>query len=114
MRGVVIHGGTSEYGHYYSFIRCRQIWYIFDDSRVERTDSSVVWHRSLGVEHGYQSAYLLFYEKVEANYGSLSQQSQELYPQPQIIDGFRQQIRTGNLYQYNFSKELSDFVDACL
>ena len=31
LRGVVIHSGTSEGGHYYSFIYQNGLWYCFND-----------------------------------------------------------------------------------
>ena len=31
LRGTVIHSGTSEGGHYYSFINSKDKWYCFND-----------------------------------------------------------------------------------
>ena len=34
LRGTVVHAGTSEAGHYFSFTREKEMWYLFDDNRV--------------------------------------------------------------------------------
>lgn len=34
LKGVVIHSGCAESGHYYSLIKSEAEWYKFDDSRV--------------------------------------------------------------------------------
>ncbi len=35
LRGTVIHSGTSEGGHYYSFAKPADKWYCFNDEHVE-------------------------------------------------------------------------------
>lgn len=35
LRGAVIHSGTSEGGHYYSFINSKDQWYCFNDEFIE-------------------------------------------------------------------------------
>jgi ubiquitin C-terminal hydrolase len=33
LKGIVVHSGTSEFGHYYSIIKCQnENWLKFDDS----------------------------------------------------------------------------------
>ena len=45
LKGVVVHDGMADYGHYYSFIKDREgdengdNWYCFNDTIVETFDS---------------------------------------------------------------------------
>jgi ubiquitin C-terminal hydrolase len=61
LRGIVVHIGTSDAGHYMSYIKSQHIWYVFDDSRVEPTNVATIKSRCYGSEKGYESAYLVFY-----------------------------------------------------
>lgn len=38
LKSVVIHSGTSQAGHYYSFVRIQNKWHKFDDSNVSESD----------------------------------------------------------------------------
>jgi ubiquitin C-terminal hydrolase len=39
LKGVVVHSGTAEFGHYYSFIRHEEDkWLRFDDSKISSFD----------------------------------------------------------------------------
>ena len=70
--------------------------------------------RSYGSDRTYESAYLLIYEKVSADYGDLALIRHDLYLRPDIIERFQMQINSANIFQFSFSKDLSDFVDKCL
>jgi ubiquitin C-terminal hydrolase len=35
LRGTVIHSGTSEGGHYYSFVKPNDKWYSFNDEFID-------------------------------------------------------------------------------
>jgi ubiquitin C-terminal hydrolase len=35
LRGTVIHSGTSEGGHYYSFVKPNDKWYCFNDEFLD-------------------------------------------------------------------------------
>lgn len=85
-----------------------------DDSRVERTNSLAMKHRTFGSDRTYESAYLLFYEKVGANYGDLSIPNSKLYPDVEAIAEMQQQIHSRSMFQLGFSKELSEYVDFLL
>lgn len=79
LRGVVIHAGTSEGGHYYSFIKegkengkeTDQKWYEFNDENIEEADYKRIEEDGFGGEEKdselkiekYKSAYILLYEK---------------------------------------------------
>jgi ubiquitin C-terminal hydrolase len=85
LRGVLVHMGTSDSGHYYSFIRerqpaatnCDERWFQFNDDRVTVTefsdlarhinggpDVSSVDGRPLRLPKNY-SAYMLFYDRID-------------------------------------------------
>lgn len=80
LKGIVIHAGTAESGHYYSFIRENNQWYEFNDTVVRRIDSSDIPNEAFGGEEKfsypvatgantsgikpkYRNAYILLYER---------------------------------------------------
>ena len=90
LRGIVVHSGTSEHGHYYSFIQDREDtsvpeekrWYEFNDERVREFEIDDIADECFGGEEKWGSmmsmahpmlnmrseksrnAYLLFYERI--------------------------------------------------
>jgi len=81
LTGVVIHIGTSDMGHYYSFILDREHenipekdrWYEFNDTQVEKYDLERMKDDAFGNEGKIggerffirmRNAYLLFYERI--------------------------------------------------
>ena len=76
LKGVLIHAGTADSGHYYSIAkeRCehdkkvtesakpKMSWYMFNDSTVTTFDPAGLAEASFGGNVPY-SAYLLFYER---------------------------------------------------
>jgi len=82
LKGVLVHAGVAQGGHYYSFIadRQRQGWYRFDDEDVNPFDASHIAAQCFGGTytrnsgwHGAQeqeriaNALMLFYEKSTPN-----------------------------------------------
>lgn len=78
LRGVVVHSGTSDAGHYYSFIKQHSQsqnkngqWYEFNDEIVDEAEFKRIEQESFGGEEKnsdvkmqkYKNAYILFYEK---------------------------------------------------
>eukprot|EP00002_Diphylleia_rotans_P015605 TRINITY_DN301_c0_g1_i4.p1 TRINITY_DN301_c0_g1~~TRINITY_DN301_c0_g1_i4.p1 ORF type:complete len:2791 (-),score=522.89 TRINITY_DN301_c0_g1_i4:451-8823(-) len=87
LAGVLVHMGTADSGHYYSYIKSRTTgaqnkWYIFNDSLVEEIDPKDLPHLCYGgneTTNGYDnynrpitkqqsksySGYILFYERAD-------------------------------------------------
>ena len=78
LKSIVVHMGTCENGHYYSFIRDEnEKWYEFNDTQIKPFDSSLLNEETFGgeevlyingkqkVQKKNRSAYLLFYEKKD-------------------------------------------------
>jgi ubiquitin C-terminal hydrolase len=59
--GVVVHLGTGEnYGHYISYIKIGQKWFVFNDDEISETDCYLL--ESLwGYKGLSKCAYMLFY-----------------------------------------------------
>ncbi|EPS38310.1 hypothetical protein H072_7963 [Dactylellina haptotyla CBS 200.50] len=96
--GVLVHSGTAETGHYYSYIKDRvgkivdgmPLWFEFNDAEVSTFDPSTIPLNCFGgpdtlpakdglLGHSYMkpySAYMLFYERVSA---------QPEQPQPPVL-----------------------------
>ena len=81
LRGIVVHMGTAESGHYYSFIEDSKRWYEFNDTVVREFDPKEIpaeafggeekWNITTGygaqvvsLREKYRNAYLLFYERT--------------------------------------------------
>lgn len=139
--GVVVHDGTLQYGHYWSYAAERSFsgpesmpWYRFEDrlaSRVTVEDvisetrgglgrpdrSGQAWTRS-------DNAYVLFYERLSSIKSSTMQESSSsgptmgLHPTVAIPEDLRQEIMTENekhLRKLNvFAVEHADFLRGLL
>jgi len=115
LAGVLVHTGTSDSGHYYSFIRERRAaqpgahpWLHFNDTLVEPFDSSEIGKNCFGgvepvvswdvdtnkpvqrTQVKPHSAYMLFYEKVSAHAQS-REGAPEAVPRGEGRDGARDQ-----------------------
>jgi hypothetical protein len=78
LKSIVVHMGTCENGHYYSFIKNEnEKWYEFNDTQIRPFDSSLLNEETFGgeevlyingkqkVQKKNRNAYLLFYEKKD-------------------------------------------------
>ena len=61
LKGVVIHSGYADFGHYYSHIKLNNQWMTFNDSTVSNTTFSNISSSAFGGSS--TSAYILFYER---------------------------------------------------
>lgn len=127
--GVLVHQGTSENGHYYSYIRERpspvrnaQPWVEFNDRDVDAFDpSSLGYHAYGGFYDEFQrqqkqfSAYMLFYQRRSAivkdnnQYMAASQSGTAKVPVPPALQQSIQVendrfVREYSLYDPNHTK----------
>lgn len=74
LKGVVVHTGTSEGGHYFSIIRTKDKWYKFNDQNATIFDVNDLPREAFGgfeskdgwAEVNYSTnAYILFYERTD-------------------------------------------------
>lgn len=78
LKGVVVHTGSADSGHYYSFVEDNDKgWFEFNDIRVTPFDVNNLPDETFGSKDAYEdkikNAYLLFYEKVESKQSLESQ-----------------------------------------
>jgi ubiquitin C-terminal hydrolase len=78
LKGVVVHKGTAQYGHYYSYINYKQDkWLEFNDSIIKDFDVKKLASEAYGGKESEESndywskgdtsstnAYMLVYEKI--------------------------------------------------
>src|SRR3990167_4338007 len=89
LKGVLVHSGSSEFGHYYSYICVNGKWMEFNDTKVADFDPTPdnIRREWFGGEsedaknfvsagrQSSKSAYILFYERIHRN-GELSYSSE--------------------------------------
>lgn len=68
LKGVIIHKGSAEYGHYYSFIKSEGNWFEFNDQTVSKVNYTKIKQKGFGSDDNKdgmkaESAYLLLYER---------------------------------------------------
>jgi len=76
LRGIIIHLGSAEAGHYYSYVKTEeQGWVEFNDTAVDPFDPANIPHEAFGVSPGMlgdaskeevgkmKNAYILIYER---------------------------------------------------
>jgi ubiquitin carboxyl-terminal hydrolase 34 len=112
--GVLVHTGTCENGHYYSYIRQRPsestapTWVEFNDSEVTPFDPAEIADRTFGgftETEGYTrqikqfSAYMLFYQRraaVDKDQRQWVTTSSDCVPQIAIPKFFEEETNAGN------------------
>ena len=76
LKGIIVHSGSADVGHYYSILPDGKVWHKFDDSRVtvfpvcdfESHCYGGTWtNEEWGGFGSSVNAYVLVYEKVLKN-----------------------------------------------
>lgn len=128
LHGVVIHAGTANYGHYYSYInnRINENWYEFNDSYVGTFDLNTLDHECFGGEDTdsryYQSektrnAFILFYDRIdeyENKNTSMSDSLNELYYGGSLASRrvkLEKEKRLQKLQKFQIPKHFKDEID---
>jgi ubiquitin carboxyl-terminal hydrolase 9/24 len=70
LKGVVVHTGSADSGHYYSYIESQDGgWFEFNDERVSEFDVKNLGEEAFGGKDGeytrIRNAYMLFYERKD-------------------------------------------------
>ena len=66
LKGVVIHQGDADYGHYYSYLHEDNHWICLNDKNVSIVTKQIMNNEAFGNEEN-TSAYILLYERVNAD-----------------------------------------------
>ncbi|EAR84417.2 ubiquitin carboxy-terminal hydrolase (macronuclear) [Tetrahymena thermophila SB210] len=126
LSGVLVHNGTSESGHYYSFIKNKEDskWYEFNDSYVREFNvenikdecyggkSQQVYRSQMWDESDYnksRNAYILFYERVNP-YPHRLQELVNLPIQQDLVQKIKDENREFWKSRYIFDSDYFNFV----
>lgn len=70
LKGVIIHEGTVNYGHYYSYVYIDRQWVCFDDLQVETVSEETVMNTGRGLtDKKSANCYCLVYVKGKRGNG---------------------------------------------
>ena len=113
LRGVVVHSGSADSGHYYSFIEAEENeWYEFNDDEVMPFDPQRLPDESFGSREGYEeckirNAYLLIYQKI-------SKKVQESPPMPEensaIVASIKERNRDARKQELVFCDKFESLI----
>lgn len=72
LKSVLLHKGSSESGHYFTYIKINDQWYEFNDTLVKEFDYKKMAEESFGnsdpAHKGFtQNAYILFYQSENSD-----------------------------------------------
>ena len=67
LKGVIMHQGDAEQGHYFSYNKLGENWFIMDDSKVTKVDREQVLLDGFGKIFEDRGAYCLVYEEESFN-----------------------------------------------
>lgn len=69
LKGLIVHSGKAEHGHYFSYVFNENVWVEFNDTKISLSDFGIVKENAFGspIRQGksVSSAYLLIYERQE-------------------------------------------------
>ncbi|KAL6075441.1 Ubiquitin carboxyl-terminal hydrolase [Balamuthia mandrillaris] len=101
--GILVHTGSQEAGHYYSYIKERTKspgnWYEFNDAYVTPWDIKNVARECFGGEKTPNSAYILFYQRIVPE--------PEVFPIPEAIQTAQRNVISQQLSTENGSSSPS-------
>ncbi|OHS93051.1 hypothetical protein TRFO_12061 [Tritrichomonas foetus] len=67
LRGVIMHHGSADFGHYTSYIKDRitNKWFLYNDMMVTEVTEEEVLENGSGSRMHHSSAYILFYDRID-------------------------------------------------
>lgn len=65
LKGIAIHSGGSDGGHYYTYIKIKGKWYKFNDSSVTQVSLQEAFEDALSENQDSSNAASLFYTRIE-------------------------------------------------
>ncbi|ELU04220.1 hypothetical protein CAPTEDRAFT_219867 [Capitella teleta] len=134
--GVTVHTGTADGGHYYSFIRDRihkqpeisqDKWFLFNDAEVKPFDPAQIASECFGGEmtsktydsvtdkfmdfsfEKTNSAYMLFYERIEKSRGG-TQEEPSCSSSKESSDGRPSPTHDQQKFEIELSEELAEWI----
>lgn len=113
LRGVVVHQGEAEQGHYYTYLLAKKEnqWYCLNDTHIKPVPESEMKSDGYGRPSG-TSGYLLLYERFDVD---TSVPKVEVTPNETLINQIKiqnHQLAIENTYFTSyFSKFASNFLD---
>ena len=114
LKGIIIHQGNADYGHYFSVIKHNNKWIEFNDENIKEIYWRDIQLNAFGDYTGYKEknscAYLLFYEKEgEENYEEKITNI-DLINNTAIIDEIKKNNFMNKMNQILFTNEYIDLM----
>lgn len=116
LKGVVIHYGISEAGHYTSYIQTEpDKWYYFDDEKITEFNAKQLQSECFGGieenpfgddEEKKKNAYLLFYEKIKKH----SKTTPEDFSTSKILKEISQENTRNKLVNLLFEPNIETYI----
>lgn len=65
LKSIIIHSGTAECGHFFTFLKIQNKWYCLSDSHVQEwtQESVLLYAKGKSRQDSQANAYCLFYIK---------------------------------------------------
>lgn len=108
LSGIVLHSGTAQGGHYFSYIRFGKKWLEFNDTVVSEIDENIMLNKAYGGKGSSTCAYMLFYRQVDAKINELDLENE---PKISPLEGLIDPIHVDN---EEFNKINSLFTETVL